>query len=269
MNQRSDFEDQVVWITGASSGIGREMAAELARRGAMTVLTARREDALRETQARCGGEERSAVVPGDLSDLDAIDGLVEAALGAFGRIDVGILNAGISQRGTALETEPAVVTRVNTVNFLSPVLVLRSLVPHMLERGTGHVVAVSSLSTRVPTPYRSAYTASKSALETYLTVLRRELVGRGVDVTVALPGFVRTEISKHALGADGTAHGVLDKAQEKGMPADVCAKRIVDGIRRGRREVRIPSDIRTRLGLFLQRWAPGVLDRMMANAEVT
>jgi short-subunit dehydrogenase len=269
MAQRSDFENQVVWVTGASSGIGREMAVEIARRGGRTVLTARREDALRETQARCGGEERSAVVPGDLSQLDAIDELVGAAVAAFGRIDIGILNAGISQRGTAIETAPEVVARVNTLNYLSPALVIRSLVPHMLERGRGRVAAVSSLSTRVPTPYRSGYTASKAALETYLTVLRRELVGTGVGVTIALPGFVRTEISRHALDPDGSPHGVLDPAQQRGMPADVCARKIVEGVRRGRREVRIPSDMRTRLGLLLHRWAPGLLDRMMANAEVT
>lgn len=269
MAPRTDIENAVVWITGASSGIGRQLAAQLAARGARTVLTARREEALRETRELCGGEGRSVIIPGDLSDLDAIDALADSAEAAFGRLDMLILNAGISQRGLAVETEPAVVHSVNTVNYLAPVHIIRRVVPRMMERGSGRVVAVSSLSTRVPTPRRSSYTASKAALETYLTVLRRELVGSGVGVTVALPGFVRTEISLNALNADGSTHDTLDPAQEKGMSPEDCARRIISGIERGRREVLIPSDLRTRLGLFLQRRAPGLLDRLMAKAEVT
>jgi dehydrogenase/reductase SDR family member 7B len=269
MAPRTDFENAVVWITGASSGIGRELAAQLSARGARTVLTARREDALRETRELCGGEGRSVIVPGDLSDLDAIHTLADTAQAAFGHVDLLVLNAGISQRGLAVETEPAVVHRVNTVNFLAPVHIIRRAVPPMVERGSGRVVAVSSLSTRVPTPQRSAYTASKAALETYLTVLRRELMNTGVGVTVALPGFVRTEISLNALNGDGSAHGVLDPVQENGMSPDACARRIISGIARGRREILIPTDMRTRLGLFLQRRAPGLLDRLMAKAEVT
>ncbi len=269
MAPRTDFENAVVWITGASSGIGRELAAQLSARGARTVLTARREDALRVTRELCGGAGRSVVVPGDLSDLDAIDALADTAEAAFGHIDLLVLNAGISQRGLAVETEPAVVYSVNTVNFLAPVRIIRRVLPRMMERGSGRVVAVSSLSTRVPTPQRSAYTASKAALETYLTVLRRELMDSGVGVTVALPGFVRTEISLNALNADGSTHGMLDRAQEKGMSPEACARRIISGIERGRREILIPTDMRTRLGLFLQRHAPGLLDRLMAKAEVT
>jgi short-subunit dehydrogenase len=233
------------------------------------VLTARREAGLRETQGRCGGDGRSVIVPADLSDLNAIDELADTAQAAFGHIDLIILNAGISQRGLAVETEPAVVQHVNTVNFLAPVHIIRRTVPQMVERGSGRVVAVSSLSTRVPTPRRSVYTASKAALETYLTVLRRELMNTGVRVTVALPGFVRTEISLNALNADGSAHGTLDPLQENGMSPDVCARRIASGIARGRREILIPTDMRTRLGLFLQRRAPNLLDRLMAKAEVT
>ncbi|MFP4373040.1 MAG: SDR family NAD(P)-dependent oxidoreductase [Spirochaetaceae bacterium] len=268
MTQRTRFENSVVWITGASSGIGRELARQLSARGARTVLTARREDALRETRGLCSGGQ-SVIVPGDLSDFDGIDALADTAEAAFGRIDMLVLNAGISQRGAAVETEPAVVYRVNAVNFLAPVRIVRRVVPRMTARGSGHVVAVSSLSTRVPTPQRSAYTASKAALETYLTVLRRELVDSGVSVTVALPGFVRTEISLNALNADGSTHGILDPAQAKGMEPGVCARRIISAIERGRREILIPSDMRTRLGLFLHRRAPGLLDRMMAHAEVT
>ncbi len=269
MAPRTDFDNAVVWITGASSGIGRQLAVQLSAQGARTVLTARREDALRETRELCGGDGRSVIVPGDLSDLDAIDALAATAEAAFGHLDMLILNAGISQRGLAVETEPAVVHSVNTVNFLAPVHIIRRVVPRMMERGRGRVVAVSSLSTRVPTPQRSAYTASKAALETYLTVLRRELMQSGVGVTVALPGFVRTEISLNALNADGSPHGTLDPAQEKGMSPEVCARRIISGIQQGRREILIPTDLRTRLGLFLQRRAPALLDRLMANAEVT
>ena len=269
MGQVGHVRDQVVWVTGASSGIGRELAVQFAELGARVVLTARREEALRETQQRCPDPSRTALVQADLSLLEELDGIVDRAIGAFGRIDIAVLNAGVSQRGVAVETDPDVVRFVNSVNFLSPAHITRRLVPHMLQRGAGRIVAVSSLSTRVPTPYRSSYTASKAALETYMTVLRRELVGSGVGVTLALPGFVRTNISRAALNADGSTHGVLDPAQENGMAPEACAQRILAGIRRGRREILMPSDMRTRLGLFLQRRAPGLLDRMMARAKVT
>ncbi|MGM0675260.1 MAG: SDR family NAD(P)-dependent oxidoreductase [Spirochaetota bacterium] len=269
MAKQGAFTDKVVWITGASSGIGRAIAAEFARRGARTVLTARREEALRETQNLCGGEKRSVVVAGDLGELDGLEALHATAREAFGRLDIAVLNAGLSQRGPAIETDPQVIHRVNALNFLSPAMLVRPLAARMLEDGGGRIVAVSSLSTRVPTPLRSAYAASKAALETYLTVVRRELYGTGVTVTLALPGFVRTDISRNALNADGSTHGVLDTAQQQGMAPELCARRIVDGIARGKREILLPSDVRTRVGLFLSRWAPGVLDRLISNARVT
>ncbi|MFP4011028.1 MAG: SDR family NAD(P)-dependent oxidoreductase [Spirochaetaceae bacterium] len=267
--RKGKLDGRVVWITGASAGIGAELAAGCAARGARTVLTARREEALRRTQERCGGAERSAVVTADLADLDGLEAVTEAAWSAFGRIDMVVLNAAVSQRGTAVDTDSAVVRKVHTLNYLSPVAILRHLVPRMIEVGSGRVVGVSTLATRVPTPQRSAYAASKIALETHLVVLRRELQGTGLAVTLALPGFVRTEISKHALNADGSLHGVVDEVQRRGMPPEVCADRILRGILRGRREVRIPSDCRTRIGMFLHRYAPGLLDRLIARARVT
>jgi len=263
------FRNSVVWITGASSGIGRELAIGVSRRGARTVLSARRENALRETQNLCGGAERSRVVPADMEAIDDLSAVVNAVYEEFGRIDVAILNAGLSQRGTVADTEEEVVRRVNAVNFLAPAAIVRQLVRRMLSDGGGHIAAVSSLSTRVATPYRSAYTASKAALETYLTVLRRELYDAEVEVTLALPGFVNTEISRNALDPDGTAHGVVDKAQQHGMSPEVCAERILGGLERGKREILVPSDGRTRLGLFLAKWAPGILDRLISRAEVT
>ena len=269
MAKGREFSGKVVWITGASSGIGRELAVAFSRRGARTVLSARRLEALEETRSRCGGSDDHRIVAADMEDLDGLADCVDEAHRAFGRIDIAVLNAGLSQRGKALETEPSVVRRVNTVNFLAPTTIIRNLAPLMLEEGGGRIVAVSSLTSRVATPYRSAYTASKAALETYLTILRREVLDTGLEVTLALPGFVRTEISRHALGPDGRSHGALDKAQDQGMPAEVCAERIIRGVLRGRREILLPSDARTRLGLFLERWAPALLDRIMAKAEVT
>jgi short-subunit dehydrogenase len=264
-----EFAGKVVWITGASSGIGRELAVAFSRRGARTVLSARRREALEETRRRCEGGDEHRIVTADMEDIDRLAERVEEAHGAFGRIDIAVMNAGLSQRAKALETDPAVVRRVNTVNFIAPTTVIRHLAPLMIEGGGGRIVGVSSLSTRAATPYRSAYTASKAALETYLTILRREVLDTGLEVTLALPGFVRTDISRHALGPDGNSHGLLDKAQEHGMPADECAARIIRGILRGRREILLPSDARTRLGMFLERWAPALLDRILAKAEVT
>ncbi len=232
-----ELRDRTVWITGASSGIGEALALELARAGAGVVLSARREDRLERTASACrahGG--RVAVLPLDLADPDRLAGSGARAEALLGPIDILVHAAGVGQRGTALATDMTVARRILEVDFWSGVTLCREILPSMLSRKRGQLVAVTGVLGKFGAPRRSFYSASKHALHGWLDSLREELIGTGVDVTLLVPGWVKTEISEHALEADGSSHGVMDEGQRQGITAEVCARRARPAIREGRAE---------------------------------
>lgn len=262
-----DFKDKVVWITGASSGIGAALAKESAKRGARVVLSARNTEALERVAAECGDRTRTLVLPMDVTQLDASGPLVERVLAAFGRIDVLILNAGISQRGRAIDTALAVDQAIFQTNFFGPVALTKAVLPAMLRQQEGRIVVVSSLVGKFGTPLRSSYAASKHALQGFYDSLRAELWRDNIGVTIILPGYVRTEVSKNALKGDGTRHGEMDPSTGKGMAPEVCASRALDAVAAEREEVLIGgSEMR---GVYLKRFAPGLFSRFIRTAKIT
>ncbi len=260
------FEEKIAWITGASSGIGEALAEALAERGARLVLSARREDRLRQVQAACAHPERHLVLPLDLADAASLGAAAQQALDAFGRIDVLINNGGIGQRGRAVETQIEVDRRIMEVNYFGTVALTKAVLPSMLARGSGHVVVVSSLVGTFSTPRRSAYAASKHALHGFFDALRAEVHDAGVRVTVVCPGFVRTAISIHALQADGTPHGAMDAAQQHGLAPDVCARKILRAVERGKAEVYIAG--KEKAAVYLKRFLPGLFNRFIRTLKV-
>lgn len=263
------FQGKVVWITGASSGIGAALAGAFARRGARLILSARRADALAEVEAasRAAGGGETALLPLDLADGESLGAKAGEALSRFGRIDLLVNSGGISQRSLAKDTGIEVDRRLMEVNYFGTVALTKAVLPHMLERRGGRIVVVTSLTGLFGTPLRSGYAASKHALHGFFDSLRAELAGTGVEVTLVCPGFVRTAISNNALTADGTAQGTLDRAQAEGMDPDDCAARILAGIESGRREVLVGG--REVWGVHLSRWFPGLFARLIARARVT
>ena len=249
------FQDQVAWVTGASSGIGEALARALAREGASLVLSARREAELERVRASCPDPARVRLVPVDLLDASARPSASAAAEAAFGRIDVLVLAAGVSQRANALEADPTSVRRLFELDFFAPIDLARVVVPGMVARGRGRVVVVSSVVGHVPTPGRSSYAAAKHALHGWFDALRAEIHGTGVHVTLLCPGYVRTEISRNALAADGSPRGVLDEQIAGGMDPEVLARRALAAIARGQREAWIGGwEI---AAIPLRRWLPG------------
>ena len=257
------FADRVVWVTGASDGIGAALARALAREGARLVLTARRREALEAVAVACAPAQVH-VLPGDLRDLDSLPALADAAERAFGTIDVLVNNAGISQRGTALDTELAVVQEILALNVLAPIALTRAVLPGMIRRGSGRIVVTSSVAGHVATPMRSSYAASKHAVQGWFDALRAELHGTGVGVTIVSPGYIRTDIATRARTADGTPSGKRGLGNAHGMPVDRCAARMVDAIHRGRREVFIGGP--EVAAVYLKRWLPGLLARYLHRA---
>lgn len=260
------WNDRRVWITGASSGIGEGLARVLDRRGARLVLSARRRDRLEEVRSGLGRPDDHQVLPMDVTDIDRTDERVQEAW-AGGPIDVMIHNAGISQRSLAADTDVSVDRRVMEVNYFGVVALTKALLPAMLERGGGRFVVVSSLVGKISTPMRSGYSASKHALHGFFDALRAELYDRGIRVTLACPGFVRTEISFHALTGDGSEQGTMDDAQEHGLAPAVCAERIVRAAEAEKREVLIGG--KEVWAVRLHRFFPGLFHRMTRTAKVT
>jgi dehydrogenase/reductase SDR family member 7B len=230
------FRGRVVWITGASSGIGEQLAHFLARAGARLILSARNEDALQEVRARCAEPGLVRILPLDLEQLDRLTVAAQEAAKLFGHIDVLINNAGVAVQDLALNTSLEVDRRVMAINYFAPVTLIKALLPAMLERGEGQVVAVSSLSGKFGLPRAAAYAASKHALHGFMDSLRVELRGAGVAVTTVVPGIIRTDITVHALTGDGKASGRMLALHLNGVSAERCAEGIVRALRRGKPE---------------------------------
>lgn len=258
---------QVVWVTGASSGIGEALARELAGRGARVILSARREERLREVRDGLRDPERHLVLPLDLARPDALADAARRAQGHFGRVDVLIHNGGISQRSRAEETSLEVDRRIMEVDYFGAVALTKAVLPAMLERGSGRIVAVSSLVGHIGTPLRSGYSAAKHALHGFFDSLRAEVHDRGVRVTLVCPGFIRTDVSMNALTGDGTPQGTLDRAQAEGMSPEECARRIVRALDKDKDEVLIGG--KEVWAVHLHRLAPGLYRRLIRRVRVT
>jgi NAD(P)-dependent dehydrogenase (short-subunit alcohol dehydrogenase family) len=255
---KQHLKGKVVWITGASSGIGRGLALEAAALGARLVLSSRRGDALGVLALECAlrGAAGTAVLPFDLEDAAARKEACERAPGLLGRIDVLILNAGMSQRSTFLDTAPAVFDRIMNLDFAAQVDMARRCLPAMVERGSGTLVAISSIAGLAGAPLRPAYSSAKHALAGLFQNLRSELVGSGVRIVTIYPGYVRTLVARNALSGDGRPTASDDPHIEGGFDPAPVARRILRAVVGGKVEVKVAFDLKSRLGLFLSRHIP-------------
>jgi short-subunit dehydrogenase len=252
-------------LTGASEGIGRARAIELAGRGARLALAARDRQRLDSLAQECRARGADArALPTDVTSSQDCEWLVNETVAAFGGIDVVVHNAGITMwsRFDAL-ADLSIFERIMEVNYLAPVRLTALALPH-LKRSKGLLVAVASLAGLTGVPERSGYAASKHALIGFFDSLRIELAGSGVDVSVIAPDFVVSEIHKRAIGPDGEPLGESPMVKTKIMTAEECAARIARAI--DKRERLVLMSTRGKLGRWLKLLAPGVIDRIAAKA---
>jgi short-subunit dehydrogenase len=259
-----DFQGRRVWITGASSGIGEALALAFHNAGAKLVLSARREDELKRVQSACGGEPNTRVLPMDVTNAEELPEKTRLALSMFGGIDILVLNAGITQRSRTRETDESVYRRLMEVNFFGPETMARSVLPSMLEQKSGHMVVISSVAGKFGVPMRSGYSATKFALHGFFEALRAEEERNGIYVTLVCPGYIRTEISLSALRGDGRKHAKMDSELAQGMPAVECARQIVNGVARKKKEIVVAAG-REKALVYLKRFFPTVLARMIGR----
>lgn len=235
-----DFKDKIIWITGASSGIGEALAKAFANEGGKLVLSARRVEELERVQKSCGlGNDRCLILPLDLSDTSGIDALTQKVMEKFSRIDVLVNNGGISQRALAKDTPIDIDRKIMEVNFFGQVAVTKSVLPIFLKQKSGHIVVMSSISGKFGFWFRTAYSSSKHALHGFFESLRLETENEGIKILLAVPGKIKTNISLHALKEDGSKHNVMDKSQETGMSAEQCAAIILDAMKKNKEEILI------------------------------
>jgi len=262
-----DYAGKVIWITGASSGIGEALAHEFSSKGAQLVLSARNESKLEEVQNTCPNPAAHMVLPLDLNEADALKDTSTTVLNRFGKVDILVNNSGVSQRSIAAQTGMDVDRAIMETNFFGTIGLTKALLPSMINRKSGHIVVISSVAGKLGTPLRSSYCASKHALHGFFDSLRAEAWRQGIRVTLVCPGFIRTNISINALTESGTPQGTMDNAQANGMPAHVCAKKIVKAVEKNKSEVYIGG--KEILGIYLKRFIPGLFNIIIKRAKVT
>lgn len=260
-----NFQNKVVWITGASSGIGEALVYAFSKQGAKVALSARREEELNRVAGACSTE--TMVAPLDVTDYEAVKAASEAILQRFGHLDILINNAGLGQRSLAEETDLSVEQRLMEVNFFGAIYPTKAVLPSMIARREGHIVVVTSVLGKLGTPMRSGYAASKHALHGYYDCLRAEVWKHNLKVTLVCPGWVQTNISRFALKGDGSEYQIMDEGQSKGISADLCAEGILRGIAQGKEEFTI-GGIEC-LGVPFKRLLPGLFSKYIRKAKVT
>ncbi|MEP2234408.1 MAG: SDR family NAD(P)-dependent oxidoreductase [Alteripontixanthobacter sp.] len=242
-----NYQGKTVWITGASSGIGEALAKEWAARGANIILSGRNENRLASIASQL--DTQVMVEPFDVRDYAALGAATRrAASWQSGGVDIAIANAGISQRSRALNTDMRVYQDIIDIDLTAQIAFSQGLIGHMADRGSGSLLFVSSIAGKVGVPMRTAYCAAKHGLLGYADALRAELSQSGVSVHNIVPGSIATNVSRNALGADGSERGRSDKHIDEGIPPGEAATTIIDAFEAGEREIIVARGAESALG---------------------
>lgn len=248
---------RVIWITGASSGIGESLAVAFAGKGAALVLSARREAELTRVKERCAGASLVVILPIDVEIEKNMSQNVDWIISKMGSLYMLINCAGLSQRSLAKETEMGVYRRIMEINYFGTIQLSLAVLPHFIKQNDGQFVVISSVTGKVGLPLRTAYSAAKHAVEGFFSSLRTELWRTNIKILVVRAGAVRTNIAMNALTADGSAFNKKDKIIEGGISADDCAKAILKGVIENRKEMMVGS-AKEKLLFVINRFSPGV-----------
>jgi len=267
----SKLTGKVIWVTGASSGIGEALVYELARAGAKLIISSRRKEELDRVKGNCiaAAQPNVRVLPLDLGEASTLPLCTQAAIQFFGHVDVLVNNGGISHRSLAKETTLEVDRKIMEVDFFGTIALTKSLIPHFIKRKSGHFVTVSSIAGIVGTPFRTAYAAAKHALQGYFNSLRSEMWKESpqIYVTMICPGYINTNLSVTALKGDGTSQGKKDETHSKGLPPKLVAEKIIDAILNKRREIYVGGR-REKTAAYLHRYLPALFAKLIRTARV-
>lgn len=263
-----DLPKKVVWITGASSGIGEALAYEFNKKGAHVILSARRVDELERVKSNCENSEESVrILPLDLAKQDLFPQKIEEAKEFFGTVDMLINNGGVSQRAFAINSTMESIRDIMEVNFFGSVALTKELLPTMVEQKSGHIVVISSVMGKIGTRYRSAYAASKHALHGWFDCLRQEVYNDNIDVSLVCPGYIKTNVSKNALTADGSKYNQMEEGQKKAMAPEEFAQKLLPKLAQKKPEIYIGgTEI---LSIYVKRLSLRLLNKILRRVKVT
>ena len=258
-----NFQNKVVWITGASSGIGEATAYQFAKAGAKLVLSARRVEELERVAKNTQLASTDVLIlPLDVEKFDDFAEKVKQVVKYFGKIDVLFNNAGVSQRGGKVaDVDFEVYRKLIEIDFLGVVALTKAVLPIMLAQNSGHIAVTSSISGKLGSPMRSGYSAAKHALHGFFDSLRSEYYEQNIAVTIICPGYINTNISMNAINADGSKYGKMDSNQAKGMSVDECATQIAQAIYKKKEEVYMGG--KEVMGVYLKRFFPTLLSKIV------
>ncbi len=262
------FSNKVVWITGASSGIGKALALELSRKNAQLILSSRKKESLELVKKECKNPSKVKIVTLDLEDYTNLQVKVNKAIACFNKVDVLVNNGGISQRSLAKDTNIFVDKKIMDINYLGTISLSKAILPHFIKNKQGHFVVTTSIVGKIGTPLRSSYAASKHALHGFFDSLRAENYQNNITVTLVCPGFVKTNVSINALTGDGTPQEKMDIATKNGIEPQRFAKLMAKAIIRKKEEVYI-AGAKEKLGVYAKRFYPKLLSAMVRKLSVT
>lgn len=233
-----DLKQKVIWITGASSGIGEALVKECALKKAKIILSSRRVDELERVAKEAHlSIDDYLILPLDLSHTQNVNDLVSQIITKFGRIDVLINNGGQSQRSESIDTSNEIERHLFEVNYFSAVNLSKAVLPFMIKNNSGKIVVISSIAGKFGFYLRSSYSAAKHALHGYFESLRLENEKKGISVLMVCPGKIKTNVSINAIDSEGNTHNQMDDSHTKAMSAEDCAKVIINGVIANKEEI--------------------------------
>ena len=261
MSSKKYFSNKRVWITGASSGIGKEVALQLADVTSQLIISGRNTETLEALRVHCKFPEKVMVVVMDQSSPESVQQACDMVFSGRDTVDVVFCNGGVSQRALSLDTSEEVERHIFETNYFSQIQIAKRAAQSMDSSKGLHLVVTSSLLGKWGFPLRSSYAASKHALHGYFDSLRMETKESGLRITLVLPGFINTPISKNAMIEDGTLSATMDTNQADGISAFSCAQKIVAGVAAGKKEFSVGG--KETLGLLFRRFVPQWFDKML------
>lgn len=267
-NKKTASANQVIWIIGASSGIGEALARHYSASGAKLILSARSRDKLYSVKSTCKGNPMNThILPLNLENMEDLSQHAQEALRIFGRIDMLIHSAGVTQRALALDTDITVAQKIMNINYWGPVVLAQAVLPTMIKQGSGHLVVISSLMGKIGTRFRSSYAASKHALHGYFESLRSEIYDDNIDISMVCPGFVNTSLGEKALKGNGELYQKKDNIHNDAMSADKFVSKLAPYLHKRKEEIFIAgSEIKV---IWASKYLPGKLFRKkMREAKV-
>lgn len=255
-------KDKVIWITGASSGIGEALVYQLSKSEAKIILSSRREEELKKVKINAGlSDDNSLIIPLDLSNTNDAKIWANQIISKFGKIDMLINNGGQSQRSSVIDTVSEVERKLFEINYFSAVNLSKAVLPFMLKQKSGKIIVISSIAGKFGFFLRSSYSAAKHALHGYFESLRLELENQGISVLMVCPGKIKTNVSLNAISNEGKEHNQMDPSHENAMSAEECAKQIISAIIQNKEEIYVGG--KELLIVKIKRFLPGLFGKLI------